>query len=777
MFLTRHVNQALRDFIKQRSVTWVLLFLACAKPMLSSAATNYIAQFQTLDSSFSPTVECAVAQPQLFQWTWSDKTICTNYPDASKYFGTAGSRMQYLTVSPASDVTKINVGFDGSDGGWTNVYAFQPNQGVGAVYFMHPLTNLQYWASSYNPITNKLDFTGFTALQNVECWHCSNLQHVAVANLPSLRRVCFEQCDLQELDLSGNPNLEDVRGALNGYRSITLGGGTGPKIWHWCLRDNPQITQDFQAILTNFYSLREPWFWNANQSGALKFVSTNLTDVEVFGNAYTSADFTGQSNMFYCLINDNALTNLSVSGCRSLQTLDAHLNYLPTSVLDSLLRELDTADPSLTYVDLTQNEENPSYIGYAHYSALTNRGVTVLIDFPSTNFTWPVVTIDSTALVSESCPPGNGSIDPNETVAVSFSLRNKGTRDTANLVVTLLETNGVVAPSPAQKYGALLAGGAGANGLFTFTATGVCGGHINPTLHLQDGTQDLGTLEIRLQLGHPVAVFTADFDSVAPPELPAGWSTGSSGSQVDWVTDNSLADTIPNAAFVFDSPDIGLAQLVSPSVQVPPGPSLLTFQNDCDLEFAPDPLTAFDGGVLEIQIGTNDFQDIVAAGGSFLSGGYNRKISSDFENPLAGRFAWCGPQSGFVTTTVSLPTSALGRTIRLRWVCGTDSGNGVTAGLGWRIDSIAITASKCCGPASPPPTAPEIRFINESAGLFTISWRAVPGTTYRLQFKRNLNDPAWTDLGADITATSTTTSVTDSVAPTGQRFYRIFALP
>jgi hypothetical protein len=123
-----------------------------------------------------------------------------------------------------------------------------------------------------------------------------------------------------------------------------------------------------------------------------------------------------------------------------------------------------------------------------------------------------------------------------------------------------------------------------------------------------------------------------------------------------------------------------------------------------------------------------------------------------------------------------LPTSALGRTIRLRWVCGTDSGNGVGAGLGWRIDSVAITGAQCCGLASQPPSAPEIRFADGSAGLLTLTWGAIPGTSYRLQFKNRLNDPAWTDLGPDITATSSSASATDSIAGNTQRFYRVFAL-
>ena len=52
--------------------------------------------------------------------------------------------------------------------------------------------------------------------------------------------------------------------------------------------------------------------------------------------------------------------------------------------------------------------------------------------------------------------------------------------------------------------------------------------------------------------------------------------------------------------------------------------------------------------------GGNTFQDILAAGGSFVIGGYNRTISTDRGSPIAGRQAWSGNSEGFVTTVVNL---------------------------------------------------------------------------------------------------------------------------
>ena len=119
----------------------------------------------------------------------------------------------------------------------------------------------------------------------------------------------------------------------------------------------------------------------------------------------------------------------------------------------------------------------------------------------------------------------------------------------------------------------------------------------------------------------------------------------------------------------------------------------MSFRNNFNLQ------DGFDGGVLEISFDDGlTFQDILAAGGTFASGGYNGTISTCCGNPLAGRQAWTGNSGGFISTTVNLPYSSL--PIILRWRMGSDSSG---AGEGWRIDSVAITipwsaaAADCSG--------------------------------------------------------------------------------
>jgi uncharacterized repeat protein (TIGR01451 family) len=114
----------------------------------------------------------------------------------------------------------------------------------------------------------------------------------------------------------------------------------------------------------------------------------------------------------------------------------------------------------------------------------------------------PVLPVPAGATVTaESCAPGQGAIDPGETVTVEFGLRNLGPSNSVALVATLLATDGVVASSGPQSYGVLVSGGASASRPFTFSASGRCGGSLTAVLHLQDGTNDYGVVSFPFTLG------------------------------------------------------------------------------------------------------------------------------------------------------------------------------------------------------------------------------------------------------------------------------------
>jgi hypothetical protein len=311
----------------------------------------------------------------------------------------------------------------------------------------------------------------------------------------------------------------------------------------------------------------------------------------------------------------------------------------------------------------------------------------------------PALAAGGAALTMESCQPANGVINPGESVTVDLTIQNAGSASTSNLVATLLANNGIAFPSGPQTYGALAPGAAG-TAAYSFEADGACGGSITATLQLQDGAANLGTVSYNFQLGKLVTItnFAENFAEVAPPGLPANWTTSNTVGSVIWTTESGVSDTGTNAAYCPDSAFYDAVFLVSPGITLPGGPSQLSFHQQFNLE------DQYDGGVLQISIGGAGFEDIEAAGGSFVTGGYAEQILSDdqrgcLNDPLTGQYAWSGNSDGFMTTIVNLPPSSQGQTIQLRWYCGTDCQNLSLVGVGgWWIDNIAITQTNwaCC---------------------------------------------------------------------------------
>jgi hypothetical protein len=296
-----------------------------------------------------------------------------------------------------------------------------------------------------------------------------------------------------------------------------------------------------------------------------------------------------------------------------------------------------------------------------------------------------------TLTTNEPCGSAN-VVYPAETVTVNLAVQNVGGIASTNLVATLLTSNGVVFPSSPRTIGAL-SPGVSATNAFSFFADGSCGQTITAVLQFQDGPADLGTVSYSFQLGLPFSTtnYTTNFDDIAPPALPSGWTTSASGGLTPWTTENSTNDGTTNAAYCPDAATSGEVYMYSPTIHINEGTNQLSFLNDYNLE------GTYDGGVLEIAIGTNAFTDILAAGGSFVTGGYANPITDagdpmGQQNPLIGRQAWTGNSGGVITTIVNLPANASGMNIQLRWICGTDNGNYNLVGTGgWWIDDIAIS--------------------------------------------------------------------------------------
>lgn len=325
----------------------------------------------------------------------------------------------------------------------------------------------------------------------------------------------------------------------------------------------------------------------------------------------------------------------------------------------------------------------------------------------------PVLRNGGATLVSENCTPFNGSIDPGEDVTVSVTINNIGAGPTSSLMVTLLGTGGVINQSGPQTYGAIDAGSTASRD-FSFTASGICDGMITATFHLQDGTTDYGNIAIMFTLGELVTsapIITEDFDWIAAPALPTGWTTAHFGTAPLWATTASFNDTPPNSAATGGTALPGDNTIDSPVIPIPTPPAIgvdqavqLAFSINYNTE------SGFDGGVLEISINGGAFQDIVTAGGSFASGGYNATIGST-NSVLSGRQAWSGNSGGFIITVVNLPAGAFGQNAQFRWRTAYDKGTNPPLG-GMRIDRVSLyTVTRVCCQGACIPEGPVITAI------------------------------------------------------------------
>jgi uncharacterized repeat protein (TIGR03803 family) len=75
------------------------------------------------------------------------------------------------------------------------------------------------------------------------------------------------------------------------------------------------------------------------------------------------------------------------------------------------------------------------------------------------------------------------------------------------------------------------------------------------------------------------------------------------------------------------------------------------------------------------------------------------------------------------------------------------------------------------------PLPPIFQMVTRSGGLLTLTWGAVAGQTYQLQYNSDLNPVYWTNLGPAVLATNGVVNSSDFIGPNPQRFYRAVLLP
>lgn len=319
-----------------------------------------------------------------------------------------------------------------------------------------------------------------------------------------------------------------------------------------------------------------------------------------------------------------------------------------------------------------------------------------LVGYNLQTVTIPVVVADALTQTSENGLPANGLPDPGELVGYDLSLHNVGTADTTDVVAELQAGGGVVQTDVPRDYGVLTASGASVARNFEFLVDPnlSCGAPLVLTWNLTDGGNPAGTVVKNLTVGGTSTSTTSieDFDAVIAPALPSGWTNVNTGAGNPWVTTTTSPNSAPNAAFTDDPNNISDKQLTSLPIAVPLAvESHLRFRQNVNLEASTTTTTAYDAAVLEISTdaGTT-FADIVVAGGSFVTGGYNRKVSSSFSNPLAGRQAWSGNSGAYQDVDVLLPASTSGQSVLFRWRVGSDT---TVAKTGYWLDDVQLVSN------------------------------------------------------------------------------------
>jgi photosystem II stability/assembly factor-like uncharacterized protein len=360
------------------------------------------------------------------------------------------------------------------------------------------------------------------------------------------------------------------------------------------------------------------------------------------------------------------------------------------------------------------------------------------------------------------CPPYLSFLNPGDQVSLPIALQNILTVDTVDLKATMLPSAQITPLTGTQDYGVVRGQGQSVSRTFQFIAGGAaggpggappvpgpggnCGDTVQVVLQLQDGGVDLGQVSIPFRLGEPSFPLVQDFEAVQPPYLAPGWTSAASGTEPPWTTTTNPPPSMPDMGededtppaapvtntivFVPDPIGNGQSYLTSPPFVVATTQAQLFFLESFNVA------KGSDGGVLEIAIGSQPFQDITLAGGSFVKDGYNTVLD---RSPLGIRPAWSGDSGGWLPVVVNLPAAAAGQSVQLRWRFA--SLNGMFNG-GWFVDAVLVTEPICL----PPVTNPVMLNPAVQTNTFTFSINTVLDRNYVIEYKTNLNDAAWQTL-------------------------------
>jgi hypothetical protein len=274
---------------------------------------------------------------------------------------------------------------------------------------------------------------------------------------------------------------------------------------------------------------------------------------------------------------------------------------------------------------------------------------------------------------------GNGNAEQGETIQLNIPLTNQSGNAATNVTLQIAGGN-------SASYGDV-ANGQTVTRTVSFTVPTTACGQYQLTFNVNS---NLGAVTFTrfISVGFPFVSLSQNFDGVIAPALPGGWTQTPVATNPGWTTATGAADSAPNSARVPNPASGGGADLETPVFTVTSPNQRIVFRNNYNTE------ATWDGGVLEIKVGAGAYQDILAAGGTFVEGGYNGTLRGT-GNPLANRQGWTGNSNGYINTIVQLPQSAAGQNVQLRFRIGHDTAGG---GTGWNIDNVQVFSLVCGDP-------------------------------------------------------------------------------
>ncbi|MGN6552867.1 MAG: reprolysin-like metallopeptidase [Verrucomicrobiota bacterium] len=357
-----------------------------------------------------------------------------------------------------------------------------------------------------------------------------------------------------------------------------------------------------------------------------------------------------------------------------------------------------------------------------------------------------------TTLTAESGSPTNGAIDPYETVTVNWSLKNIGLSPTTNLVATLLATNGIFYPSAPQSFGAIPVSGTVARP-FSFVPSGACGGSVTGVVQLTDGPVDMGKLSQVFSLGASQSSLATQVVANANAISIRDTNTANpypASVVVSGITGTVVKVTATLSGFEHTYPqDVGVL-LVAPSGQA------VNLMDGCGFNVPVSGKTfTFDDAAVNLM---SDSSSLTS--GTFRPSDY---FSDMFDSPAP---------SSYGNTLSALAASPNGT-----WSLYAEDFNpgdsGSIAG-GWSLKLVVSNTVWTCSTTFPTPT---FTSTVQSNDVVQLSWNAIPGPHYQVQYRTNLAVGGWKNLGAPILATNALLNVSDAVTNGPIRFYRVIAQP